>query len=853
MTRKLIRLAIASACFTPIGALPLGLGPIQVYSSLNQALDAQIELLSPEANSELRDLSVKLASPQAFEQVGIDRPILLSDLGFSVQTRSDGRNIIKITSRRPIREPSLNFLIELDGPAGRLIREYAILLDPPEFREHASVPSYIQPVRSVPPKTNDIPEPIPPVPAPKAIYDSKTYGPVAPGENLWHIANRVRPDSISHDQMMQALLKANPHAFLESNIDNLMAGVILRIPTAEQIVASDATIPQRTNPQRIAETIQPSDAAAQAIEQSAPESPQVRLLVPEDMGEQEQTASEISRAEISPQAEAASVPAIAAPFGIRLASNGIKLRLAKLDDLQARISALRAVDQAASTGVQTVEETSSSTPQEMLASAIEKARQVEAEPASESVDEPANPIPSVPSAEQTSPPIEVEESESSSEVQEPISARKSGFADILSIITNHPQTLTLAGFGSLLFIALVALLVRRNRGSESSEDEDEADVSLSTVQDDAPATATTMEGAVVSVPPLPQAEVRADQSSTAVDHLERVDLLIAIGNLREAENIVRLALAEDPTNTTLTAKLLDIQFAKGNAEGFREEAERLRDMMEDTADPLWHYVVQMGRKLCPDDSLFGGTSGSSQSASEVENATPAVPMDSEDLDLEQEMAQLYSQGQTQYAGQESPTSEATDFDATSSETDEEVAPTAKPVDSSVEIGHDTVAESFDLDWQSPVSESSVAEHGQLESEEDLEDRLQELDFDLEELPDHEQSTQGRSNEEGDDFETDIQTLDFDLGQAAEQGQSTSEETDSTASVKEGEFADEDYVDTKLDLALAYLDMEDPVGARTLLEEVLQEGNGHQKQRAEELMQRLKFKEETGKEMNIKAG
>ena len=48
----------------------------------------------------------------------------------------------------------------------------------------------------------------------------------------------------------------------------------------------------------------------------------------------------------------------------------------------------------------------------------------------------------------------------------------------------------------------------------------------------------------------------------------------------------------------------------------------------------------------------------------------------------------------------------------------------------------------------------------------------------------------------------------------------------------------DYVETKLDLASAYLDMDDYVGARGLLEEVLREGNAAQKERAGEFLKKL---------------
>lgn len=48
----------------------------------------------------------------------------------------------------------------------------------------------------------------------------------------------------------------------------------------------------------------------------------------------------------------------------------------------------------------------------------------------------------------------------------------------------------------------------------------------------------------------------------------------------------------------------------------------------------------------------------------------------------------------------------------------------------------------------------------------------------------------------------------------------------------------DYVETKLDLATAYLDMGDQVGARSLLEDVLREGDHQQKTRAGELLKKL---------------
>ena len=67
-------------------------------------------------------------------------------------------------------------------------------------------------------------------------YSGDTYGPVGRGETLWTIAMRTRPDaSVSPQQMMIALQRKNPQAFVKDNINNLMAGAVLTVPSAEEI------------------------------------------------------------------------------------------------------------------------------------------------------------------------------------------------------------------------------------------------------------------------------------------------------------------------------------------------------------------------------------------------------------------------------------------------------------------------------------------------------------------------------------------------------------------------------------------------------------------------------------------
>ena len=130
MVRKL-SLAIALALgVTPFAVNSLGLGDIKTRSGLNQQFQADIELLSV-SNEEIGDIRVSLASEEVFAKAGVNRPFFLSQLKFTPVRLPNGKGVVRVTSGEPVREPFLNFLIELNWPKGRLFREFTVLLDPP--------------------------------------------------------------------------------------------------------------------------------------------------------------------------------------------------------------------------------------------------------------------------------------------------------------------------------------------------------------------------------------------------------------------------------------------------------------------------------------------------------------------------------------------------------------------------------------------------------------------------------------------------------------------------------------------------------------------------------------------------
>mgnify|MGYP001822209564 CR=1 FL=1 len=245
-----LKLAIAMALSAPsFSALGLGLGEIHTNSSLNQKFDAQIELLSVQPG-ELENVHVKLAPRETYEQVGIDRPSLLRSLRFSTD-RIGQKAVITVKSDKLIREPFLNFLIEVHWPTGKIIREYTVLLDPPiVLTEQNSTPAAVQPVRPAP-ENRTATRSAPVIAQAKQHYTQNTvatssaktqrhsadqYGPVETGESLSKIAAKLRNDSNSIHDMTIALWKSNPDAFIRNNIDLLKAGSTLHVPTSEEIV-----------------------------------------------------------------------------------------------------------------------------------------------------------------------------------------------------------------------------------------------------------------------------------------------------------------------------------------------------------------------------------------------------------------------------------------------------------------------------------------------------------------------------------------------------------------------------------------------------------------------------------------
>ncbi|MEW8397276.1 MAG: hypothetical protein AB2707_14085, partial [Candidatus Thiodiazotropha sp.] len=192
MIRKLSLAVAVATALSPVGVLALGLGEIHSQSALNQAFKADIDLLSV-SQEELQDVRVSLASREAFEKAGMERPYLLTGLKFTPMLTPAGKPVISISSKDAIREPFLNFLIEVNWPKGRLVREYTVLLDPPVTLQRAPQP-VTAPATTIAPTTTQVGRSRPAAVTSSMSGESgdREYGPVQPNDNLWTIAKGMQ-------------------------------------------------------------------------------------------------------------------------------------------------------------------------------------------------------------------------------------------------------------------------------------------------------------------------------------------------------------------------------------------------------------------------------------------------------------------------------------------------------------------------------------------------------------------------------------------------------------------------------------------------------------------------------------
>jgi pilus assembly protein FimV len=242
---------LASVALYAPNALALALGPITVQSALGEPLRAEIDLprITP---AEAESLKATTASSETFRSQGLEYSSAVSQLRIALQRLPDGRSVLRLTSDRPVNEPFVDLVIDATWATGRITRSYTMLFDPPALRRPppavTAAPQVSAPAQS-PARASAVPPPRPAAPAslpPPLAAESADSVSVKAGDTAGRIANAHRPRDISLDQMLVALLRANPDAFIDGNVNRLKAGAVLQLPDAAQAAATPASQARQT-------------------------------------------------------------------------------------------------------------------------------------------------------------------------------------------------------------------------------------------------------------------------------------------------------------------------------------------------------------------------------------------------------------------------------------------------------------------------------------------------------------------------------------------------------------------------------------------------------------------------------
>ncbi|WP_367849033.1 FimV/HubP family polar landmark protein [Rhodoferax sp. WC2427] len=831
-------------------AMALSLGRMTVLSGLGEPLRADIELPDITAD-EASSLKPEVAPAEAFRAAGLEYNPALADLRIVLQRRADGKSILRLSSTRTVTDPFIDLILQVNWSSGRIVRDYTILLDPPSTRQApaaaatapqitapaavapaaappapaaapaatpAATPAAASPARAAPPKPSMASAPKP------ASSDAKQVT-VKAGDTASKIAGATRPTNVSLDQMLVAMLRANPNAFINGNVNRVKAGAVLNLPDASQ---ASSTPPVEAT-QIITAQSRDFNAFRSKLAGGAP-SVQV--------AEADRKASGKVQAQVDEKK-----PSTAAPDKLTLSKGALKSKTD--EDKIARDKA----DQEASARVAELAKNitelnklgaSTTVPSAPVASAA-KAPVAElpaipvAVPAPPVASAPVEPTPAVSApvvAAAVAPVASAPASEPAAPVAAPASAPASAASAVapapaaeesdswMDTLRNNPLVLAAAGLVALLggFGVYSARKRKQMASADSSflESRLQADSffgasggqRVDTHADEAPASS-------MSYSPS-QLDAASD-----VDPVAEADVYLAYGRDLQAEEILKEALRATPDRMAIHSKLLEIYAKRRDIANFAGLA-TIAHALTDGQGPEWERIAAMGHGLDPNNSLYHSAQAHAAATAAdsptwmnsirtepaadapISGFAPVAAMDPpaglEGLDLDLDLDFL-----------DSDLPATTDAPAAPLVSDPLAASLTLPA--ALDLPHAAEDEPFDgLDFDLDLSTASSPLSGPTAAAPAAEDAPGAIGFDL-------------------------SSLSLDLDEPAPE--LPSETADTPEAEAETDPIDEsDPLATKLSLAEEFSSIGDEDGARALAEEVLEEATGALRAKAQKFLDSL---------------
>jgi len=909
MRKKLNRGLSVVFLSLPLQALALGVGEIETQSYLNQPFSAKIPLMDI-STKDLDTVKVGLASSEVFRRSGLVLNPTIEQLQFELI--SDERTpFILVTSDSAIKEPMVTFLVEVSWGKGKIVREYTVLLDPPTVSAQPNTTAPVNPVvaaqtapeadpaimpdsvtasepaisenitAEAPPAVNDdsssqptameveVPVaekmPVPPVvKAEKSITTLGEYGPVPRGDSLWAIArSSVRAmDDVSIHQAMVAIYKNNPRAFA-GNMNLLKAGVVLRIPDAEEMTAvsdirarSMVTEQASTWSAKVKKTDQTKQAQSEvpplvdpaakveAAPAAKPEAakPRLELVAPDDdMGDMITGAEDVAMADNpvnSADVAKPSVPAnpidplSASAAGAELIKPSAETSAAAVGAAETQVSPLMAVinDDLAALQTQAASEPPAveapTAPTIQGDGSITEPMTMAVEPAVSAAD----PVAAVQPAPQAA-------------------AQADAPASSSTMMDRLLNPLVIGGVFAALLGGIFMFWRRKQQNQKSAEPEIRVG-SEPQMQDDGmivgempaawgneakTASASSLAKMAVVQPESSSEDESAETDAAASagtapksfgvdeeDSMAEADFNLSYGLHDEAIAAVEKGLSRDPSRRDLKLKRLEILFASGGNQKFLEYARAMSEESAGMADSYWDRAAVIGRQLFPEEMLFAGG----------RTAIKAAKIDIDFSNVEPAAA-----GTAGISIKSGAFANAT-----------EKPPSVESIDLNMDTGSSPASKSS----AQPVNFETTGDASSTEDSSETKLDLAKAYIDMEEMQDarkllDEVLTSGNPAQQNEanklmsrisgaaaGVRTESTQLMQPISSDSVGGLDFKLDTSGIGGGKKGL----DDVETKLDLAQAYLSMDDVEGAKNLINEVLEDGSQKQREQANALLAKI---------------
>jgi pilus assembly protein FimV len=801
-------------------------------SKLNQPLSVEIELLDV-GGLTASEITPSLASSQAFVDAGVDRQAFLDDLTFTPVVNPNGRSVVRVTSSKPLPDSYIRFLLQVQWPNGRLMRDYSVLLDPAKFDQPAATTAAPAPRLSAP------------------AVSKPAQHTTTPRDTLWEIAEKHR-NGASVQQTMLAIQALNPSAFVDGNINRLKTGQVLRLPDTVQSTA----LPQ---PQAIAEVRAQNEAWRQGRRTAANQAAGKQQL---DATKRTQTGN--APATTNAKDNLSLVSAEAAKKGgkgkagdSQALSDKLAMTQEQLDttrrdneelksraaDLQSQLDKLQKLIQLKNDQLARLQAEKADP-----AAAPAMSAQLAADPAA---------TPAAPAAPTTPTPV--------TPVSEPIktdAAPATTEGKFNELLTN-PIVLGVVGGAAALIALLLLLLVLRHRNARREEEKhlrmaralaEEPEFTSNIDQDLPPdsfeglevpppnvklaaAPAPAAVSAPVAAPSVasvlsPLAAAVAPQNAN--DALALAQSHIDRGLLNQAADVLEQAIKHEPKRSDLRLKLMEVYGLQNDKDGFVTQERQLVANGENHAQ-----VEQLKARFPAMAVLAAGVSAAvaaaaldAQYVKELLEDKPAQQPEAFDTDFDLSLDELESASPAELKDDQQT------FESLLKEQTQAQAATDELADFDLQLDAPASAQSDD-DFLSGL-ESEMKDVPAVEPPTLTPAALD--DFELPEDFDLSLADEPEAEAKPDAFASELNDVNAELdrlSQSLEHPSFTAQ--DAALGDDEPEFdflSGTNEVATKLDLAQAYIDMGDADGARDILSEVLTEGDEVQRGEAKEMLGRL---------------